>query len=161
MGSVTEYADDHCNGNYGNGTFADRLPSGHADGDNFKSVKVFGLASDQPTSRTGMREEVLLASWLLVLMRTREDSQVRYDWAYIDRAHGDHQNLTKRSLAENEVLSNRQDSIGQLAEAISRHITTGSSGDDAPKSGGVSLFLSTDCESAESEAVKKTVSSDL
>ncbi|KAI5199853.1 nonribosomal peptide synthase SidD [Aureobasidium subglaciale] len=40
------------------------------------------LHADQYRTRTGMREDIIRLAWLIVLMRTREGSQVSYEWNY-------------------------------------------------------------------------------
>ncbi|RMJ28839.1 non-ribosomal peptide synthetase [Aspergillus sp. HF37] len=114
--------------------------NGHADGAGFMCFNVAGLAADRSTP-TGMREEVLLLSWLIVLMRTREDSQVSYEWDYKGRESGSAQ--TVQCLLADEMMAGLHSSVGQVAEEISRRVATVSPDQRAGTSGRVSLLLST------------------
>ncbi|THW88484.1 nonribosomal peptide synthase SidD [Aureobasidium pullulans] len=48
------------------------------------SREVRFLQADEFKTRTGMREDIIRLAWLIVLMRTREGSQVSYEWAHRD-----------------------------------------------------------------------------
>ncbi|PWY86798.1 nonribosomal siderophore peptide synthase Sid2 [Aspergillus heteromorphus CBS 117.55] len=76
-----------------------------------------GLASDQTPTR--MKEEIVLLAWLIVLLRTREDGQVEFEWAYDD------QQPTK--CVSTEVLAGLQSSVGEAADAIARHVAAAAS----------------------------------
>src|SRR5258707_1343892 len=79
----TSGADIHAQNDWA-GELADSLSTGQVDGDGFRSFKVVGIASDQVASPTGMKEDILLLSWLIVLLRTREGSRLSYGWSYKD-----------------------------------------------------------------------------
>ena len=128
--------------------------AGQADGDDFTSFEVAGLTADEPATPTGMREEILLISWLIVLLRTREGGQIRYDWAYKGREH----EPVKGCLSMGELVTGLQDSIGQATAAISQHIKTVVSSEGATLSSPASLLLSTGSLSQTSEDVKDEVS---
>ncbi|KAG6354329.1 hypothetical protein INS49_004934 [Diaporthe citri] len=54
-----------------------------ADGHPFKHFTIDGLFSPSETCLpTALRADVLLTSWLLVLIRTREERQASFEWAY-------------------------------------------------------------------------------
>ncbi|CAG8890896.1 unnamed protein product [Penicillium egyptiacum] len=116
-----------------------------ANGD-FSSFQIAHLASDQGNTPTGMKEEIVLLSWLMVLLRSREDSQISYDWFYNDVANGSEPESVNRLLA-NEVMKGLQSDVGEVATAISRNITR-----KAPSP--ASLVLSTSSLSRTSEAAK-------
>jgi hypothetical protein len=119
----------------------------------FSSFQVAHLASEQTTTPTGMKEEIVLLSWLMVLLRSREDSQISYDWSYKDVAN-DVQPASVSRLVMNEVMKGLQSNVGEVATAISRNITTGAS---SP----ASLVLSTSSLSRTSEEAKDDVSEQL
>lgn len=110
------------------------------DGDGFRSFEVAGLASSTPT---GMREEILLLSWLVVLLRTHEGGPVRFDWAYKGRKNGVGNELVHASLSTDEVMTGLQSNAGETAAAISRHIANVASSQHEAISSHVSLLLST------------------
>src|SRR3569833_320740 len=95
----------------------------HVDGNGFKSFKMLGLAADQPSAPTGMKDEILLLSWLIVLLRTREDSQICYEWAYKSHCGGDIDPVSVR-LSADDVMTGLPSQVGEVAAAISRHIAT-------------------------------------
>ncbi|ROV91725.1 hypothetical protein VPNG_09946 [Cytospora leucostoma] len=129
--------------------------TGQASGDGFTSYHVAGLAPDQSvTPTTGMRDEILLASWLIVLLRTREDGQVQHDWAYRGRATAAKEVEPANTLSTSEVMPSLQSSIQQTSEAILRHITKAVSSQYTAISSPASLLLSTGSLSRTSEGTR-------
>jgi fusarinine C synthase len=136
----------------------DVLSTGQINGDGSRSFKVFGLAPDQTSTPTGMRDDILLLSWLIVLLRTREGGQIKYDWAYKGRANGFKHEPINTSLSMDEVMTGSQSNIGQIAEAVSGHISTVVLNQDAAISTPASLLLSTSSLTYTSEEAKEEVS---
>ncbi|GAQ44074.1 nonribosomal siderophore peptide synthase Sid2 [Aspergillus niger] len=97
------------------------------------TLEATGLGAD--TTPSGMKEELLLVSWLIVLLRTREDGQASFEWAY----KGDEPSPANRCLST-EVMADLRSSVGQTAAAIARKHTT--TPETAP-SGSLALLLST------------------
>lgn len=119
----------------------------------FSSFHIADLASEQIITPTGMKEEIVLLSWLIVLLRSREDSQISYDWSYKYSANGAEPESVNKILM-NEVMKGLQSNVGEVATAISRNITAGASSD-------ASLVLSTSSLSRTSEEAKDEVSERL
>lgn len=119
----------------------------------FSSFQIAHLSSEQITTPTGMKEEIVLLSWLVVLLRSREDSQISYDWSYKDFANGTEPESVNKLLM-NEVMKGLQSNVGEVATAISRSIPAGAS---SP----ASLILSTSSLLRTSEEAKDEVSSQL
>ncbi|KGO76863.1 AMP-dependent synthetase/ligase [Penicillium italicum] len=134
-----EYAGDH---NTPNGI--EKVPTDK--NDDFSSFQIADLGSEQITTPTGMKEEIVLLSWLMVLLRSREDIQVSYDWSYKDLADGAEPESVNRLLM-NEVMKGLQSNVGEVATAISQNITTRAS---SP----ASIVLSTSSLSQSSEEAK-------
>lgn len=140
-----------------------QLPNGSADmpspsqagAVNFRPFEVLGLASDPHNTPTGMREDLVLLSWLIVLLRTREDSQVCFDWTYQSASE---QKSEKRCLSMNKVMTGLQDRAGKVAAAILDDIETVALSHHVPTAGHVSLVLSTGNLSRTSEEPKEEVS---
>ncbi|KAK8202289.1 Nonribosomal peptide synthetase 4 [Zalaria obscura] len=88
----------------------------------FRSFEIDGLA--QKSTPTGFRDEVLLLSWLLVLLRTQEGSQVSFDWAYRDRSNGFEREVASQRLSMGKAMTGLQDSVGQVTSSISRYLAT-------------------------------------
>ncbi|KAF2102365.1 nonribosomal siderophore peptide synthase Sid2 [Rhizodiscina lignyota] len=130
------------------------LSSGQPDGDGFRSFDIVGLVPRQTNSPTGMSDEILLLSWLIVLLRTRESSQISYDWAYRSRANGFEHEPGDRHLSMDEVLTGLQSTVGQAAVAISRHIMAVEPSQHEALSFPASLLLSTGSLSRTSEEAR-------
>lgn len=127
-------------------------------GDGFRSFEVAGLATEQHPTPTGMREDLLLLSWLIVLLRTREDGQASYDWAYAAAEDGELHEPVNRSLSTDQVMTSLQSKVGEVAVAISRQIATQPSSPCRDLSTPASLVLSTGSLSRTSEGAKDEVS---
>lgn len=93
-----------------------------AGNDKFRDFEIDGLISNQHNTRTGLREEILLVAWLLVLLRTREDGHVDYSWGHRYQTDEFELGSLDNNLLMNGVISGQQDSVGQAAQAISQHV---------------------------------------
>lgn len=80
---------------------------------NVRSLEAAGLGID--TTPSGMKEELLLVSWLIVLLRTREDGQASFEWAYKG-----HEISPVNCCQSTEVMADLRSSVGQTAAAIAR-----------------------------------------
>ncbi|KAH8817444.1 nonribosomal siderophore peptide synthase Sid2 [Xylogone sp. PMI_703] len=109
----------------------------------FRSFEITGLQSDQNTSLTGMKDELLLLSWLIVLLRTQEGSQICYEWAYGGPVGKPGHELLNSRMSMEEVIPNLQSNVRDVAAAICRKVTFLTPNVDATEPGPVSLFLST------------------
>lgn len=135
----------------------DTSSGGQADGDGFRVFKIVGLAPDE-TTPTGMRDEIILLSWLIVLLRTQENSQICYDWAYKGQENGlEHEPVSKR-LSTDEVMTAPQRNVAQIGSAIYRHIAAVAPSQSTAISSPSSLLLSTSSLSQSSEDSKDKVS---
>lgn len=94
-------------------------PTRQAGNEDFRDFEIDGLILN---TRTGIREEIVLVAWLLVLLRTREDGQVDYSWGHRYETDTFELGSLDNKFLMNEVVSGLQDSIGQTAEAVCRHI---------------------------------------
>lgn len=101
--------------------------------DAFRTFEVAGLAAE---ATTGMREDIVLLSWLIVLLRTKEDGQASFQWAYTGH---DGQEVKNRSLSTEQVLPNLQSQVGDVSAVISKHISS----EHVKPSTPASLLLST------------------
>lgn len=132
----------------------------YTNGDGFRSFEVAGLASEDGSTPTGIREDLLLLSWLTVLLRTREDGQASFDWAYAGGANGDVDLV--RHLSTEEVMIGLQSKVGDAIAATSRQIKAQpSSPCRADVSALSSLLLSTGSLSQTSQGAKDEVSRQL
>lgn len=121
-------------------------------GDQFRHFEVPGLASDDAASISGMREDMILISWLIVLWRTREDAQISYDWAYrgwdLDT---DHEAAAPTCLSTDEIATGMQTKVEEATASISRHLTRVDGGATRPWPNPASLILSTETISRSDE----------
>lgn len=129
-----------------------------ADSNGFRYFEVAGLVSDQLLSLTSMKDETLLLSWLIVLLRTREGGQVTFDWAYKSSEDGFENEFETRSLSTDEAVTGLQNSITETTTVVSRFITTAEPSQRTPKSNPGSLVLSTSSLSKTSDGAKDEVS---
>lgn len=137
--------------------FVDLL-SGQPDGEGFRSFNVNGIASETIT-RTGMREEILLLSWLIVLLRIREEgSNISFDWAYKSRESNFELEPVKGHISLDEVTTKLQNNVGEATSEISKHIAKVTSSRDNTPPDPVSILLSTSSLSQTSEEAKDEVS---
>ncbi|KAK4131434.1 synthetase-like protein [Trichocladium antarcticum] len=93
-----------------------------------------------------MTQELLLLSWLVVLLRTREDTDTPawFEWAHSSPGQENgarREPETVMRLSARDVVPALDSSVAQAVAAISRHIAVGESGLDRP--GPISLILST------------------
>ncbi|KAJ5366847.1 hypothetical protein N7541_000788 [Penicillium brevicompactum] len=115
-------------------------------GNAFSSFDMMGLVSDQKATPTGMKEDIVLLSWLMVLLRSREDSQISYDWSYANDEN-DTTQQTINKLSMNEVMNGLGSNVGDVTTAILKSIPSG-------PSNAKSMILSTSTLSQTSETVK-------
>lgn len=95
-----------------------------ADGHAFKHFTIDGLFSPSETCLpTALRADVLLTSWLIVLMRTREERQASFEWAYDGWEDGEVHQRVARRLSTDEVLPglNLESSLGDAIHTTLRH----------------------------------------
>lgn len=78
-----------------------------------KAFEVAGLAPTNCSTPTGMRDEIILLSWMIVLMRRQESSQVRCEWRYEGSADD-----SVKSLSPNDVMMSLQSHTGQVAASL-------------------------------------------
>jgi hypothetical protein len=90
------------------------------------------LAGDLPDAvsaptPSAVSAETLLVSWLITLLRTREDGEASYEWAYCTRVHdGAGVPETVVRLSAKEVMPSLESEVEQVAAAISRHMARAS-----------------------------------
>ncbi|KAG0645977.1 Nonribosomal peptide synthase [Hyphodiscus hymeniophilus] len=127
----------------------DVFSKGQTDQDGYMSFNIVGLAADQTITSTGMREELLFLSWLLVLLRTREGRQISFNWTYKSQENGLEYEPARRCLSLDEFVTRSGSSnlVGQVAAAISDYITALTPCQSAAMPTPASLLLNTSFES--------------
>lgn len=110
----------------------------HNDQKSSRFFKIDGLGAKKESSLTGMRDELVLLSWCIVLLRTSEEGQASFDWAY----SGQSGSLQSHCLNTAQVISSLQRSVEQAGIEILRHISTSAVDHSSPTPTSTSLVLS-------------------
>ncbi|KAH0276513.1 nonribosomal peptide synthase SidD, partial [Aureobasidium melanogenum] len=97
------------------------------------------LAFQSSTTSSGMREDILLASWLIVLLRTREGERVTFGWTY--QSFSGASEKPCRHISMEEVMEGLQDSVDSVIRTIASQISTANLYEKSTEP--VSLLLST------------------
>lgn len=106
------------------------------------SLELVGIEADQTAFSTGIREELVLLSWLAVLLRSREGSSVDFQWAYRhDNAPEDRPAI--RHVSMDKVLKGLHSSVQDTAAAILESLTANDPSLHETLSGHAKLVLST------------------
>ena len=79
---------------------------------------IAGLVPGNCGTPTGMIDEIILVSWLIVLMRTQESSTVRFEWQYQGSGEVLGNGDAIQTLSPNEVMIGLQSHIGQAAAML-------------------------------------------
>lgn len=95
----------------------------------------------------GITEDLVLLSWLIVLLRTREDGQASFDWRYGPDDEGKPQ-----AISSEKVMTGLDNKAEGVAAAIKKEIST-----ESPKSSPAKLLLSTGRLSQVAEGTKDEV----
>lgn len=75
------------------------------------------LNDDDETFPTGFKVHIVLAAWLIVLLRSREGCSVEFEWTYA-YAHGSEDGPTARSVRADKVLKDLRSNIQDTATII-------------------------------------------
>jgi len=123
-----------------------------------KTFDVDGLAPQNCSTPTGMRDEMILVAWLIVIMRVQETSLVRCEWQYQGTAQVLENGDAIRSISPNDVMVGLQSHTGQSAAILAGKIPSVTEAQQSALSDSASLRLSTSSLSLSSEHVKDEVS---
>jgi hypothetical protein len=83
-----------------------------------QTFDIAGLAPANCGTLTGMRDEIILLSWLIVLMRTQESSSIRCEWQYQGSGQVFGSGDAVRTLSPSEVMIGLQSHTGQVAAML-------------------------------------------
>jgi hypothetical protein len=143
MGSVLETLDGHEGPGFDqvNGALSIAQTKEH----DIVSMEVVGVCSEpaSPSTPTTTTAEILLISWLIVLLRTRDDCQVSYEWAYKTDNGAEGEPFTTMRLSTSEVMPDLNSTIEQVASAIAGNVSTAFAGQPPSVTVRGSLLLST------------------
>lgn len=104
-----------------------------------ESFKIHGLAADSESCLTGMRDELVLLSWCIVLLRTSEEGQASFEWAYSRQS----EILQSQCLNTAQVIPSLQRSVEQAGTEIQQNISRSSVDQSSTIHTPTSLVLST------------------
>jgi hypothetical protein len=96
----------------------------------------------------GITEDLVLLSWLIVLLRTKEDGQASFGWRY----GPDDEGTQQRVISSEKIMTGLDSKAEEVATAITREISR-----ESPKSSPTTLFLSTGRLSQVAEGAKDEV----
>lgn len=122
-----------------------------------KTFEVAGLAPVNCSTPTELRDEIILLSWLIVLLRMQESSQVNFEWQYQGCENGLDGDSVK-SLSPSEVMIGLQSHVGQVAATFAERIPSITTTQQATSASPAALRLSTGVLSRTSEAATDEVS---
>lgn len=121
------------------------------------SFALPNLSAKESSTPTGMKDEYLLLSWLIVLLRMKEDRQANCGWIYQTREPEIESELARGELSTNKVLGNLKSTVGQATVAISKYMTGAVLQSLERYSTPVSLLLSTEYRLNENNKAKDNV----
>ncbi|KAJ9634430.1 hypothetical protein H2204_006255 [Knufia peltigerae] len=98
--------------------------NGCTDGSLRRSFKIANLASQHEHTPTGMKEEFVLLSWLLVLYRTCERDQVQCQWAYGPQPNYLENKQPIQNLSLDGFMKDSPSNVRQTTSAISHYLTS-------------------------------------
>lgn len=101
----------------------DVLVNGFSEDDGLSFADFNDLASGHNTT-TGMREDIVLTAWLIVLLRTREGSLVSFDWSYKNSTDENELASSHKRLSMDKVMGGLQDNISNVSQAILDQLST-------------------------------------
>lgn len=107
--------------------------------DCISSYNMDKLAFQSNTAPSGMREDILLTSWLIVLLKTQEGERVTFDWTY--QSSSDASEQPCRHISMENVMEGLQDSVDTVIKTIATKISA--AGSCVKTTEPVSLLLST------------------
>lgn len=105
-----------------------------------------------------MKNEVVLAAWLIVLLRTREGSEISYDWGYQTQQNDSQQYTVKGCISMREVMAGVQDKVEDVIAFLSRHMQSLAETQSSNAMDPASLMLSTSSLGQTSEEAREEVS---
>lgn len=156
MGSIL--IEEICDQNHRKNEPVDILSTGYTNGNDFKSFMVDGIAADQTNAPTGMRDDILVLSWMILLLRTGEGNQIHFRWAYEGRPNSFEHQSENKCLSLDDIKAGAQSTVEQLATGISQHITTNASCTPSYISSPASFLLSNGSLCETSKEAKDEVS---
>ncbi|KAL6810532.1 acetyl-CoA synthetase-like protein [Trichoderma camerunense] len=118
------------------------------------SFALPNLSAKESSTPTGMKDEYLLLSWFIVLLRMKEDRQANCGWIYQTREPEIESELARGELSTNKVLGNLKSTVGQATVAISKYMTGAVLQSLEGYSTPVSLLLSTEYRLNENNKAK-------
>lgn len=129
---------------------APSLPTTQTNRPELRCFDLSSLAASHETwTLSGMEDEILLLSWLIVLLRTREDTQFWFEWTHKDIEDGiELGDSVSYRLPVGDIVTDLHATVQQAVGKISGHIKPSSA---------MSLVLSTGVLSRSSEEIQDEV----
>ena len=109
-------------------------------------VYLPGLLSEPQSTPTGLKDEIILLSWLIVLLRVKEDRQASYDWMYRTREPENKHRLSSGYLSTSQVIANLKSNVREATTAVSTYLSGITLNSQVGHPGSMSLILNTECQ---------------
>ncbi|KAK5051561.1 hypothetical protein LTR84_003213 [Exophiala bonariae] len=137
MGSV-EVQDGHLVDGH-----AYQLLTGRADEEGFRSFQIIDLTDDQEATVTTLSDEIVLLSWFLTLLRTRDNPSLSFDWVHYIPRNGYIQDQGAECFRLGDLVTNMNATVGTIKRKISSLLQACGNTAQTIKSADSSLILST------------------
>ncbi|KXT08404.1 hypothetical protein AC579_5999 [Pseudocercospora musae] len=137
----------------GDGRHIERQPPSPPVDDRINVFRVDDLAAEDDATPSGIRENIVLLAWLIVLLRTREGTNVNFEWAY--KSQTVEHEPARRNLSLDKVTKGLQDSVADVTRTIKRQSQPSIETYDAAISNPIGLLLSTSSLLHTSEEAKE------
>lgn len=95
-----------------------QLFTGRVDEDGFSSFQVLDLADNQDNTLLSLADEVVLLSWFLTLLRTRENTSISFNWAYNGLINGYKDEQQIKLFTQDGLMTSMKDTVRAIAATI-------------------------------------------
>ena len=108
----------------------------------FSTFSIDGIASKEDLSVSGLKEDIILLAWLIVLLRSREGDCVTFEWAH--SKDGEYQSeLNRNTLSMNDVFSDLQSTVRCGTSSVNADLKRRAERDGSTSAPTSSILLST------------------
>lgn len=95
-----------------------RLSTGRVDEDDFRSYQVLDHGATQDNIPVSVTDEIVLLSWFITLLRTRENTNVSFNWAYYGPLNGHMDEQQVKCFTQDVLMTSIKDKVRAIAARI-------------------------------------------
>jgi hypothetical protein len=99
--------------------YACQLLTGRADEDGFRSFPIIDLTHNREATITTLSDEIVLLSWFLTLLRTRDNPSLCFDWVHYIPRNGYIQDQGAECLKMGDLVTDMNATVGVITKKIS------------------------------------------